>query len=97
MKFSLIAATFTLASAVTAAPTLGSWTDWLNGGSNKQKCLTQDAANAVIGKFISVLQHTNVAAANATAQALFSNDYTEVSDSILSLEGQPVSPLFSRP
>lgn len=82
MKFSLITSALTLASAVVAAPARRDWTNF--------KCLSQSAADTIVTKFISVLAHTNVATANATAQALFSDTYTEVSDSILSLEGLPV-------
>ena len=42
--------------------------------------------------YLEILTHQpSVAAANATAQALLVDSYTETSDSILSLEGQPVS------
>lgn len=85
MKFTLITSVLALVSAVVASPTWFDWNKWSN-----QKCISQDYADSIISKFISVLAHTNVATANATAQALFSDSYTEVSDSILSLEGLPV-------
>lgn len=53
--------------------------------------LSQAFAEDVVAKFITILNHPDPAAANATAQALLSDDgYQEISDSILSLEGQPV-------
>ena len=56
-------------------------------------CLSQDQAESIVNQYISILSHTpDVASANATAQALLDPNYTETSDSILSLEGQPVSP-----
>jgi len=52
--------------------------------------LSQDFADDVVAKFITILDHSDVATANATAQALLADGYQEISDSILSLEGQPV-------
>lgn len=52
--------------------------------------LSQEFAEGVVAQFISILSHSDVATANATAQALLADGYTEISDSILSLEGQPV-------
>lgn len=88
MKFSLITTTLALASAAVAAPGWGNnnnqpWNQWQNQ-------LSQSAAENIVNKFISVLTHTDNVKANATAQALLANDFSEVSDSILSLEGQPV-------
>lgn len=56
-------------------------------------CLSQGEADTIVDQYISILTHTDVATANATAQALLDESYTEISDSILSLEGQPVSRL----
>jgi len=78
MKFAtVIAASLALATSAFAAP----WTD----------CLAQSEAESIINQYISILAHSDVATANATAQALLADDYQEISDSILSLEGQPVS------
>jgi hypothetical protein len=54
-------------------------------------CLSQSEAESIVSQYASILGHTDVATANATAQALLDENYTEISDSILSLEGQPVS------
>lgn len=83
----MITAVFGMASAVFAAPARRDWVDILSLAD----------AEAIVTKFISVLEHYDVPAANATAQALFSDDYTERSDSILSLEGQPVCFSFYYP
>jgi hypothetical protein len=53
-------------------------------------CLSQGEAESIVSQYASILGHTDVATANATAQALLDENYTEISDSILSLEGQPV-------
>ncbi|KAJ9606584.1 hypothetical protein H2200_008592 [Cladophialophora chaetospira] len=54
-------------------------------------CLTQAEAETIVSQYISILSHTpDIATANATAQALLDPNYTETSDSILSLEGQPL-------
>jgi hypothetical protein len=54
--------------------------------------LSQAFAEDVVAKFITILSHPDIATANATAQALLADGYSETSDSILSLEGQPVRP-----
>lgn len=82
MKFSLIAAAaLGLASSAFAAPAWGN-------------CLAQSAAEDIVNQYITILSHPDISAANATAQALLADDYQEISDSILSLEGQPVSALL---
>ncbi|EXJ77622.1 hypothetical protein A1O3_09850 [Capronia epimyces CBS 606.96] len=59
-------------------------------GGGWKDCLSQGEAESIVNQYISILTHTNVTAANATAQAVLDNNYTEISDSILSLEGQPL-------
>lgn len=82
MKFTTVAAaTLALATSAFAAPT------WSN-------CLAQSEAESIVNRYISILTHSDIQTANATAQALLADDYEEISDSILSLEGQPVC-LFS--
>lgn len=82
MKFTTVAAaTLALATSAFAAPT------WSN-------CLAQSEAESIVNQYISILTHSDIQTANATAQALLADDYEEISDSILSLEGQPVC-LFS--
>ncbi|OAP54412.1 hypothetical protein AYL99_11513 [Fonsecaea erecta] len=58
--------------------------------SNWQDCLSQAEAESIVSQYITILEHTDVATANATAQSLLDPNYTETSDSILSLEGQPL-------
>lgn len=85
MKFSLALAPLALVTSVTAS-TLHTrdWSDW-------QNCLSQSQAETIVNEYASILTHSDPAAANATAQALLDVNYVEISDSILSLEGQPVS------
>ncbi len=82
MKLFFILAPLALAASVAASalPKRG------DGG-----CLSQSEAESIVSQYASILTHTDVATANATAQALLDENYTEISDSILSLEGQPVS------
>jgi hypothetical protein len=53
-------------------------------------CIPQWKAEKIVSSFIEILQHPDIPAANATAQALLADDFQEISDSILSLEGAPV-------
>ncbi|KAJ9601859.1 hypothetical protein H2200_013658 [Cladophialophora chaetospira] len=78
MKFSTLIAPFAFASVTVALPVMWPF------------CLTQGDANDIVGKFITVLQHTNINAANATAQALIGPNFFEKSDSINMLAGKPV-------
>lgn len=49
-------------------------------------------STAIVNSYINILlQMPTLAAANASAQALLVDDYSETSDSILTLEGLPVS------
>lgn len=49
-------------------------------------------ATGIVNSYINILEQLpSTAAANATAQALLVDDYSETSDSILMLEGLPVS------
>jgi hypothetical protein len=84
MKLSSFLTSFTLVVAA-AASTIP------KRGSGWQDCLSQHTANKIVRKFITILQHLDVPAANQTAQALLADDFQEISDSILSLQGQPVS------
>lgn len=82
MKFTLITAAFGFASSVVAfTPGRPGWL---------KQCLPQSKAESIVDGFITILEHYDVAAANATAQTLLADDYQEISDSILSLEGKPV-------
>lgn len=93
MKFFTTVASLALASAVTAAP---SWADWTHQDCPdvecpEDTCLQQSDAEDIVNKFIAVLNHPDVNAANATAQALLGDDFYEESDSINMLAGHPVS------
>lgn len=84
MRFFTIAASFLAVASASALPERR-WNKW-----NNNKCLSQHQANGIVSQFIVGLQHPDVPAANATLQALLADDFKETSDSILSLEGQPV-------
>lgn len=68
-------------------------------GAEWQNCLAQSEAETLVNEYIGILSHTgsSIGDANATAQAILDNNYQEISDSILSLEGQPVSKHASCP
>lgn len=92
MKFITAVASLALASAVSAAP---SWADWAPKSCPEVECpvdtcLQQSDAEDIVNKFISVLNHPDVEASNATAQALIGDDFFEESDSINMLAGHPV-------
>lgn len=53
--------------------------------------LSPDKAGMIVTNFISILSHENLTQAKVTAEGLLADNFTEVSDSILSLEGLPVS------
>jgi len=55
-----------------------------------QDCLSQSEAESIVSQYSSLLSHSDPTTANATAQALLADDYVEISDSILSLEGLPL-------
>jgi hypothetical protein len=93
MKFSTIVAPLALVSAALAmpGPPRGGW-----GGLGPlpscppSNCLTQADANDIVAKFISLLDHPDIAAANATAQALIGPDFFEKSVSVSWLHPQSV-------
>ncbi|KAK6371492.1 hypothetical protein LTS17_008742 [Exophiala oligosperma] len=93
---SVIITSIALASTTIAAP--GGWTQWQGGagggksGNNNNgnnNCLSQNDANDIVNKFISVLNHPDINASNATAQALIADGFFEKSDSINMLAGHP--------
>jgi hypothetical protein len=53
-------------------------------------CLTDAAATSLAEAFSSMLTNPDRSAANATGQAIIADGYSETSDSILSLEHEPV-------
>lgn len=88
MKFLSFVAPFALLSSALAVP--GGWNDWNNG-------LTQGDAADIVSKFTQILSHSDVKAANATAQALIGDGFFENSDSINVLAGFPVSASLENP
>lgn len=84
MKFNLLACGLALASTVVAGPLQA---------RGYPGCLSKDTATTLVNRYIGVLSHngSDLGNANTTAQAILDDNYEEVSDSILSLEGQPVS------
>lgn len=80
MKFAICLASFMAVTAAVAIP------------RRDEYCLCQEEAETIVADFIGVLDHqgSGLGDANATAQALLDDSYQEISDSILSLEGQPV-------
>ncbi|KAK5045361.1 hypothetical protein LTR84_009224 [Exophiala bonariae] len=89
MKFFTAVASLALASAVTAAP---SWMDWASNDDDcpQDTCLQQSDAEDIVNRFIAVLNHPDVKAANATAQDLIGDNFFEESDSINMLAGHPL-------
>ena len=75
MKLSIIIAPLALASTALA---------W----NRSVLCLSDAYATTIVNNFISVLEHTGNA--NATAQALLADSYTEQGDSINIIAGNPV-------
>ena len=100
MKLSLLLSVLVAATSAVALPHRpGGWRGYGGYPINATNpncapsCLTQNDANIIISHFISVLEHTNVTAANATGQRLLADDYVEYSDSIQILQDLPVSGL----
>lgn len=82
MKFFSLLAPLALVSTGLAFP--GGW-------NNQNYGLSQGDAVDIVSKFTQILSHSDVAAANATAQALIGEGFVEKSDSINILAGIPVS------
>lgn len=82
MKFSSILAALGLTASVMASPL----------AERHWNCISQYAADKLVSEYIGVLSHqnTDLGTPNETAQAILDDNYTETSDSILSLEGQPL-------
>jgi hypothetical protein len=78
---------FTVITAFVAAASAAA----LPAPEQRWDCIPQWKAEKIVSQFIEILQHPDIPAANATAQALLADDFQEISDSILSLEGAPVS------
>lgn len=87
MKFTQITATLALAASAIASPTWPSW-----NGCPSDNCISQTDAETLVKRFIGVLSHegSDLGNASVTANAILADNYKEISDSILSLEGLPV-------
>lgn len=90
MKVS-IAAVAAFATAALANPRWGNWGG--HQGGYPGKCISQADANQLVDRFISVLGHydSDLGDSATTANAILADNYSEISDSILSLTGEPVS------
>ena len=88
-SFITIATVATLASSVVAVPWGpgggGGWGPWSK--PNPAKCLTQDSAQTLVDGFEGLIS----AYTDADADRLLSDDFSDYSDSINSLAGQPVN------
>jgi hypothetical protein len=62
-----------------------------SSSDRNDNCLSQDDTNQILGDFIAVLGHTDIDAANETAQVLLADGFVEISDSVLALRGRPVN------
>jgi hypothetical protein len=82
MRFATIAAATALVASASAAPV---WGDWF-GRFNPGKCLNQNSAQYLVDGFAGLI----TAYSDADADKLLSDDFTDWSDSINSLAGQPV-------
>ncbi|KAH0839211.1 hypothetical protein AYO21_05627 [Fonsecaea monophora] len=86
MKTSSILSSIALACVAAAAPSsdYGSWGNGGKGG-NDGKCVSQDQATKIVHDYAFFLAHADpnqLAQANATAQRILADDFTEQSDSI---------------
>jgi hypothetical protein len=87
MKFATIVSAVFGAVAVDANPGL----TFAKRQYSNSTCLTQSDADDIVSRFLTVMLHFDMAKANATAQELFADDFSETSDSINTLGGNPVS------
>ena len=83
MRFTTVLAALAAATCVSAAPA---------DEKRWQHCLTSAQAEVIVDKFLSILEGVNYhgQSPNITAKQIVAEDYVEYSDSILSLEKQPV-------
>ncbi|KAJ9607002.1 hypothetical protein H2200_009013 [Cladophialophora chaetospira] len=95
MKTFSILSSLVLASVVAAAPS-SDWTSagggYGSGGNNGGSCVTQDQATKIVHDFAFFLAHADpnqIQKANATAQRIISEDFTQQSDSINGFGGIP--------
>lgn len=80
MKLTSIVAALSLASSGLASPV------------ERHGCLSQWFAEKIVAEYASILGHydSDLGSPNVTANAILSDSYEEISDSILSLEGMPL-------
>lgn len=91
MKFTVVAAIAAFAASAAAAPEVATEKRWFG-------CLNQWQAETIVNKYISILEGSdyNGQSPNVTADQIIAEDYTEYSDSILSLEKAPVCDIFGQ-
>jgi len=91
MKFTVVAAVAALASSVAGAPGVATEKRWFG-------CLNQWQAETIVNKYISIMEGADYKgqSPNVTADQIIAKDYTEYSDSILSLEKAPVRDTFNK-
>lgn len=92
MQLLATVATFALAACGVAASPTPSWGNW--GNSGNPACVSRSYIEGLIAQEIVFLEHKNVTAAVAAGNAIFDANIAEYGDSINSLRGAPVSPLF---
>lgn len=82
MKLSIFATAIALASTALSAPTNG--------------CVSMKQAKTIISRYTGIITHqgSDLGTAQQTAEQLLVRGYEEISDSILSLEQQPVRRLL---
>ena len=85
MQFFTVALSAFLATAAVASPVATKWNGWGDG------CLTDAQANYLVQSFKQILSDPNRTAIVAIAEEIIATDYVEISDSINSLAGYPVS------
>jgi hypothetical protein len=87
MRFAKIVASLVLTTTVIAFPVKS-----LRHVRRQDECLCQSDAEQIVTEYIAILSHTwsDLGDAYTTAQALLDDNYQEISDSVLSLEGLPV-------
>ena len=83
MKFTSVVTVIGLTASVMASPLLD---------ERRWNCISQYTADTLVSEYIGVLSHqdTDLGTPNQTAQAILDDNYSETSDSILSLEGLPL-------
>ena len=86
MKLTTIATSLALVASALAAPAVR-----LDSPQESQ-CLCQQDAETFLNRFIPAFQHLpDIPTANKTLQEIVAPHFVDISDSILSLEGRPVS------